>query len=214
MSTILFATNYDEPTEANSTVAERIAVAHDVVLLGVAATREALIGAINAQAFPLFVMAHGSHTSIYETHEDEALGVGDCHLVEGRTLFAWACNTAKSLGRSAADAGGVWLGYDCLLTAPEATEPFLEPFANVFRWIKDNFHAVICAETASAFLNELHLKCVELERVLDALLYVHGGDLFGPLSCCRQMWQQLRVWIPGRELPVSHERSAAAYIDF
>ena len=214
MTTILFSTSHDTPTAANTAVATQVVNGADVSLFGAEATRAALLAAIvDSPGAPVILMAHGSPTAVFENDTDEAFGAEDCGLIVGRVLFAWACNTAKNLGREAAAAGAVWMGYDCPITAPEENEPFLQPFVMLFSRLKAQFRHVGCLGTAGDFLEDVRQKCAEVEDILDRLLSEYDGDAFGPLCCCRQAWQQLRIWIPGHELPVSHPESVAPYID-
>jgi len=211
MTMIVFVPSRDEATAANAAVARAFLSDNDVVLIGNLATRRMLLAAMESEATAMLVMAHGSNKGVYDNDDECALGVEDCAQLEGRQVFAWACNTAKELGVAAALAGATWIGYRCSVTAPSEDPAFLPGFQALFAEIKENFELVSCQRSAEDFLIWLKSACDDLIAQFEQTL-IDADDL-SVLMCCSQIWRQVDVRIAGGIGVVQHNESVPPSIE-
>lgn len=210
---ILFVPAYDEPTRSNLAVAKRLPEQQgEVRLLGDDASARLLRSAIVATAGdaqrPLYVMSHGTRDAIRAQGGGAALEAADgLHLLllARRAVFAFACHTATVLGRVAATHGVVWWGYTGAIQSPVSEEPLAGLFAEIFRFLRDSFAGAASREARSQALEELRRRCREAERAVDEAFEADPSlDPSEALLCLLHLWDRLRIWLPGHDVPEHH----------
>jgi hypothetical protein len=121
---ILFVPAYDATTYANLIVARRLEAllpTHSLSYLAEAATREALLSALDQTLLPVFIMTHGRPELLRGQAGTLALGTDpqDLRRLGSRSIYAFACHTANQLGEQAARAGASWWGYTGAIQCPD-----------------------------------------------------------------------------------------------
>jgi hypothetical protein len=211
---LLFVTAYDPPTDANLNMAMRFSKHHDHRLLGKAATRQNLLVAI-ATLHPqaIFMMSHGRLHEIKDNNEISALHSGDGSILNGRTVFAWACWTGAQLGYDLSQAGANWWGYDCKITAPDDRKKYARIQANFFKLCKQLYATAKTKQDVLAILDRLELECKKSLASLDQAGAGHDVDAFSIYSTCNQFWERLLVWQAGTVGHIRHPSAPSVYID-
>jgi hypothetical protein len=208
---IFFVPGYDPATRANLAVAVLILPADGIPLLGEDATRSALLAALaddSPSERPLFAMSHGRFSRLLAQGGETALSDGEVGLLGGRVSFAYACHTASDLGRLAADQGGVWWGYTGAITAPDVSPLFSPLFGKIFSFIRDTFAVAHSRAAREAVLLRIAELCQAAEREVDELLDMDDDlDVTTAYLCLLHIWQRLRVWETGRNIPLQHPAS-------
>ncbi|MFH7040776.1 hypothetical protein ABT392_00410 [Paucibacter sp. JuS9] len=204
--TIVFVTAHDTQTAANLAIAQLIASPGDINIFGANATRANLLQTLASAIGPqsLFCMSHGSRDALLDDVRMGALQANDAELLGTCKVFAWACNTGARLGHVVAQAGGIWWGYDCPITAPDDRPMYTPIFAGIFAAIKTAFAA--CEDEASVAALLLHIQglCEAALAALDQMGAQHDFDSFSIYSCCNQIWSRLSVWLAHQPNPSRH----------
>lgn len=213
--TIVFVTAHDPQTAANLAIAQLIGSPSDLNILGANATRANLLQMLGAAVGPqsLFCMSHGSRDALLDDVRMGALQATDAELLETCKVFAWACNTGARLGHVVSQAGGIWWGYDCPITAPDDRPKFIQIFVGIFSAIKGSFAA--CEDEASVDALLLHIKslCDAALAALDKMGAQNDLDAFSLYSCCNQIWSRLSVWLAHRPDPCRHPKAPLPFIE-
>lgn len=212
--TILFVTAQDYQTQANLTIAQKIAANTDQPLFGASANRAMLLNLVlNPQHDrTVFSMSHGSRTAVIGHDDSPALHEGDGNALYGFSVFAWACHTGATLGHSLAQAGVTWWGYDCAVTAPDSRIQFQDIFANVFGVVKCKFVSGVDVNSVNNALMDIQLACDTALKELDSCQAFNDVDAFSLYSCCNQLWRSLSVWLAGSKDPCRHPDAPPAFI--
>lgn len=208
---LIFVTAYDEATKANLVIAENIIEKDDTALFKSKATRAELYQLLSQpqSACFIFAMSHGNKEALLDNNQSQAITVNDAAHFSRKAVFAWACYTGTSLGWYMAQAQGIWWGYDCAVTAPDA-DPLYEPiFRRIFQKIKSDFPQVTNAQQVQGMLDTLKDLCDQAADELDHL----DMPPLGLYSCCRQIWGNLRVWLPSKNEPEKHPEAPSAHIE-
>jgi hypothetical protein len=202
---IVFAPRYDPATEGNLAVALRILPEGCRALLSEEATRAGLLESLTAAGAPLLCMSHGRPDQLLGQHGETALSGMDAPVLGQRPVFAFACHTASELGEIASREGTFWWGYTGRVTAPDSTEAVLPLFVEIFAYIRDAFPGADSAASCGDVLTRISELCHEAEVRVDDLLDTGTTlDVGSIYLCLLQLWQRLRVWLPGGMEPLLH----------
>lgn len=202
---IFFVPGYDPATESNLAVAERILPEDCRPLLKEHASRENLVAALAREEIPLFAMAHGVREALLGHGHERAFSEKDIIVLGRRSVFAYACHTAGTLGREAARGGAIWWGYTGAIQCPDSSAAFLPVFVGVFSRIRDAFSRARSFEDCRAVLLLIgNFYDETVSEVGDLMLDNPDLDTTEANYCLTHLWQRLRVWWPGEELPLKH----------
>lgn len=216
---IFFIPSYDEATDANLSIGYKVATSNPVAqaapitLFREAATPEALVEKLKSSRAPLFVMSHGRPDSVMTSrtnkeNEEIALSVNHCAFLTEKTVFAFACHTATFLGEVVAQHGGVWFGYTGPISAPDTDSQCYEDFVAIFRFIAISVPLLSTLEEREQFWQKLHQLCEGAKRKVSTRYFgKKTNKIFGMLSALFQIWDRLRIWIPGASRPEMHPRA-------
>jgi len=210
---LLFVTAYDPATTANLKMAFRFPKHQDHRLLGKKASRDNLLNAIatiNPQA--IFMMSHGQLHVIRDNSDGAALSVSDTQIMNGRTVFAWACWTGSQLGYVLSNAGANWWGYDCAVTAPDERPKYARIQANFFKLGKRLFDTAKRPQDVPAILESLKQECSKVLASLDQAGAANDLEAFSIYSTCNQFWERLLVWHSHTNVPIRHPVAPPPYI--
>jgi len=101
--------------------------------------------------------------------------------------------------------GTFWWGYTGRVTAPDSTEAVLPLFVEIFAYIRDAFPGADSAASCGDVLTRISELCHEAEVRVDDLLDTGTTlDVGSIYLCLLQLWQRLRVWLPGGMEPLLH----------
>ncbi|HSG39396.1 MAG TPA: hypothetical protein VLE27_07135, partial [Thermoanaerobaculia bacterium] len=125
---IVFVPCHDAATEANLAVAEKILTEDSRPLFKDRATPAELLAALDREEVPLFAMAHGRPNALLAQDWKTGLSEDNVSVLGGRSVFAYACHTAGTLGREAARRGAVWWGYMGAIQSPDSSAVLLPVF--------------------------------------------------------------------------------------
>lgn len=212
--TIFFVPSRDSQTASNHAVALHMVAQGDVPIFADHATRARLHSELQANPSDkhIFAMSHGSPTAVEDTNEEEALTTADAVLLQGYRVFSWACLTANELGKVFAANNSVWWGYDCSITAPDERDPYLIVFRDALLSLKNFFATGVDPASASAVLERARAEALRAEQRLHALGASDDVEAMALFSCCNQMWQHLRVWLPGHAQMIAHPEAPSSSI--
>jgi hypothetical protein len=196
---IAFVPAYDEATHANlNCIRDRLPPS---ALTGPDATRVALHAAMAREPTSSVVFwSHGDHFGPKDQSGSTALGSSELDADRPRQVFAYACHTGTDFGRLASGRGWTWWGYTGPVTAPSDVAEECRILA-VAMW-----DVVAVFEAAGDTPTTPDLDRVEAigRDCFDAIDDAIGDDaLYESLCCAKNLWDRLRVWIPGREEPLS-----------
>ena len=157
---------------------------------------------------PLLCMSHGRPDQLLGQHGETALSSMDVPLLGPRPVFAFACHTAGELGEIASREGAYWWGYTGRVTAPDSTEAIIPLFVEIFAYIRDAFPGADSAASCQDVLIRIAELCHEAEARVDDLLGTGDTlDVGSIYLCLLQLWQRLRVWVPGGKEPLIHPKA-------
>jgi hypothetical protein len=205
---IFFVPAYDECTRANFALAPLITTHSCIKIFDVNATEEALIQQLTQTTSPLFAMSHGDVDKLKAQNGQIALSDQNIHHLGKRSVYAYACNTSVKLGKSAAKIGSTWWGYSCPISCV-SNSPFVQLlFANIFAFIRDNFHQTVTSQQRQAVLDELKNQCEHARaQLLD--YYVNPSELkFEDFLALQQILDRLRIWASGLPEPEKHPEAS------
>jgi hypothetical protein len=205
---IFFIPCYDSATEGNLAVAVQILPDACHALLSDRATRAGLLESLASTGVPLFCMSHGRPDRLLAQGGETALSGVDAPALGLRPVFAFACHTASELGEVTAKKGAFWWGYTGRVTAPDSTEMVLPLFVEIFAYIRDAFPGADSAASCRDVLTRIAELCHEAEARVDDLLGTGDTlDVGSIYLCLLQLWQRLRVWVPGGREPLIHPQA-------
>ncbi|MEM9538457.1 MAG: hypothetical protein AAGA60_02980 [Cyanobacteria bacterium P01_E01_bin.42] len=224
---IVFVPGYDPSTYANLKIARLLNPSNCILLFENKATREELVNILEISKFPLFVMSHGISNAFKAqpdpkptnrkevqtlNQENIAFSNMDVTLLKQRTVYAFACNTAQELGEVAANFGSIWWGYSDTVPCPfDNPNPEVTTiFVDIFDFIKDNFTDPVSSEDIQIFLDKLKIKCENSAEQIDLIdAQEEFDDILAIYATLIQIWDRLRVWLPGQEQPEQHPHSSS-----
>lgn len=117
------------------------------------ATRMELLGALSSSPNrPVFLACHGTPGALIDQVGDEALNTEDLEVVKNRSIFAFACSSAESLGPVFAnEAGAIYFGFRGLVSALDAPAELIDDLRKILRELLDKL-ATVGAGTAQELL--------------------------------------------------------------
>lgn len=192
---IIFVPAYDEATRANLAVAQELQAPHTAhCLLGHGAQRAALLRTLLAYGDPLFAMSHGKPDHLCAPDNTPALTTTDAAALGQRAVFAFACHTAASLGRTLAASGVTWWGYIKEVTAPDSSDSLRPLFVDIFRYIYETFASSNSSTARSNIITHIKQLCDSASFRIDQLAEADLTlDVFEAFQSLRDIWQLLRV---------------------
>jgi hypothetical protein len=215
---IFFVPAYDECTRANLTIAQLITTNcyHCIQIFGVDATQDALFKELTKTNLPLFAMSHGNDSMLKAQDGQIALSNENIHKIGKRSVYAFACNTAIQLGKSAAEIGSTWWGYSCPISCA-IDSPYVQSiFTDIFIFIRNNFHQATTPQQRQAVLDELKNRCEQAFH--KGLSECYAGTLLAPTfqeyQTLLEIWGRLRIWVPGLAQPEKHPSASEAVVDW
>jgi hypothetical protein len=139
---IVFVPCHDPATEANLAVAEKILNEDCRPFFKDRATRAELLSALGHEDSSLFAMAHGRQNALLAQNGETGLSEEDVSVLGRRSVYAYACHTAGTLGQEAARKGSIWWGYVGSVQSPDSSAVLLPVFVGIFsRILKAFSHA-------------------------------------------------------------------------
>lgn len=209
---IIFAPAYDPPTKANLIIAKLIATPTCIALFETNATRQEFIAALSQANLPLFAMSHGERDALKAQNGEIAVSNHDIHLLGQRNVYAFACHTAAQLGKSAAEAGSIWWGYSDIISCAMDSPSVDSIFAEIFTFIRDNFHTAISSHQRQSILAQLKKMCEEAEYQIDLIdEETEIEEIMEVYRTLRHIWDRLRIWIPDAQDPERHPDSSGPF---
>jgi hypothetical protein len=211
MILIIFVPAYDISNRANLKIAaELIKSCNCVAIFEDEATQCRLLTELKKSNTPLLVMSHGIPEALKAQDGQIALSTNDVNLLNGRTVYAYACHTAKQLGKNAAQQGSIWWGYSdaisCAIDSPE----LISIFTGIFVFIRDNFHTATSQHDRQRFLEELKNLCETAEEQVDMIdADTEITEIMEVYRTFRHLWDLLRIWVPGADRPEQHPHSTS-----
>jgi hypothetical protein len=203
---ILFAPAYDEPTRCTHLLALEFERNATQPLLGAAANRANLHGALAYSDDPVVAFAHGSEDHLRGYHGEPVLTVEDARTMSAKAVLAFACHTGTKLGGAMSRTGNAWWGYSGAIAAPpeSATESGL--IVPVFEFLIEGFLRLRDDVPMPEFFDRLNKRCERASHQFDELF--DSGEYVDPGTylCLLHIWDRLRVWSPGAGRPVYHPR--------
>jgi|TARA_R110002124_G_scaffold287327_1_gene472908 hypothetical protein len=197
---IVFIPTQDEATQDNMAVAGHIALPANR-LHGPNAIRANAIHALTAAPIaPFFAISHGNPDSLLGHDEEPAVTTGDRELFGERNSFAFACHTAKGIGPSVAEQGGIWFGFAGPINCLPADPDTIHHFISIVDFIEDRFPGCTTTADASAFINDLKQLTDQAFAIIDE----SGEQSFEVLHALRDIAMRLRIWLPFADNPVKH----------
>lgn len=207
---ILFAPSYDEATAANHAVAVRLGTGDGMSLLGRHATGNALYEVLSTSAAPVLALSHGTADVLRGDQGTIALDMERLALAAPRSIFAFACDTSRRLGRRAGEAGWIWWGYIAPITSPDDRAETLPVFVELFAFVRDHFPRCTAQEEVHALLLHIKDRCEHAGDKLYEILQARDDlDLLGAFKCVDDFWNLLAVWRAGAIAPERHPASRA-----
>jgi hypothetical protein len=202
---IIFAPAYDPSTKANLIIAKLIVTPTCVALFETKATKQEFDAALSKGNVPLFAMSHGERDALKAQNGEIALSKHDTHLLGKRTVYAFACHTAAELGKSAAGRGSIWWGYSDMVSCAIDSPSVHSIFAEIFTFIRDNFHTAISSQERQTVLAQLKEMCEEAEYQVDLIdEETKIDEIMEVYRTLRHIWDRLRIWIPDAQDPERH----------
>lgn len=207
--TIIFSTSYDDATQANCRIAEKIQEKENFKfpLFGINAVREKLHDIIKTPPSrrELIIMSHGSQTSVQDNNKKSALEIKDSKSINSFRIFALACKTSNEIGRHFAIEGTLWCGYNCSVTAPPSTSDYDHIISESLLKIFKISLRINDENSASTALEEIKEICTSLEEQI----YQENGhtstEAFSIFLLCKQLWANLEILLPNSTDPIRHK---------
>lgn len=211
---IIFATCYDSPTCANYSIAVELKCDDCTKLFIKKATQDNLLTELSScRTKPLFAMGHGKPNKLNDQNRQPAMSDNDVAWFTHRLSFIFACHTATKLGQSIAKAGGIWWGYTGAIDAPPSDSIYLRVFLPIFQYIIANFPRSSSNErSCQIFLEELKTICDNANEELDKLQEEGVNVDTEAYLCVLNLWDRLRIWFPGKSIPVRSPDSKSPLI--
>ncbi len=205
MSSIGFATNYDESTSSNFNIVIDILPEDSINLLATSAVRPNFIEAL--KAYPkndVFAFTHGDADSFYDNNDTVAYSIDD-NLFANRKVFIFACHTANILGKEAANTNCVYWGYTGPLAALEDDELSKGIFAKIMTDVLANFYMQNTEQEVSKYLEKIQKMCAAGTKKLDDL-YKENPN-YNPIPAYKALnhiWSRLRVYFKSEHKILIH----------
>ncbi len=197
---ILFATAYDEPTVSNLSVA-RLLKGGRVTLFEGEATRSSLWRVLADDPHrALLAMSHGQRRLLRAQGGEapHAIQLEDATALGGtRKVFAWACQTSAELGRAAAGAGVVWLGFPVKIAAAPEDARLQALLAEVLQVVVDGLPKVTDATSCKALLDGVVEAARRALEMVDTIEHDSSDQ-----QCFEQFQLRFEAWLPGCEEPI------------
>ena len=189
---IIFATNHDPSTADSFRIATSIATTNDTVLFGNDAVRTKLLTVLKDKpTASVMCFSHGKEDAWVGNNADNALTINDLELFKTRKMFAYACSTAKELGKKASEqAGCFYWGYnDTILARDNNNNVQLKP---IFEYIKTAFPLCENREKIQLFFQNLQTFCdAETEEYLGQYPEEEDNDCIAAHQLLRDIWAKL-----------------------
>lgn len=205
MSSIGFATNYDESTSSNFNVIMDVLPENSINLLATSAVRHNFLEAL--KAYPendVFAFTHGDADRFYDNNDAVAYSIND-NLFANRKVFIFACHTANILGKEAANVNCVYWGYTGQLAALEDDELSKGIFAKIMTDVLSNFHKPNTEEEVSKYIEKIHKMCMTGTKKLDDLCKENPN--YNPIPAYKALhhiWSRLRVYFKSEHKILIH----------
>jgi hypothetical protein len=203
---IVFATNHDSSTALSFSIAQAIIEENDVVLLKNDAKKANLEELLSKYPkLSLIGISHGEKDFWVGNDDKPALTLYPKELLQQRSIFAYACNTAIDLGEQLGKENGCFYwGYNNKILVGELElQPILIP---ILLYIKKHFHILSDKALIIAFLDELRKLCDDTTEDYTVLWVME--DKF---SSIMQLTQALRdIWA---KLVVSFDNQTLSHPD-
>lgn len=196
---ISFITNYDDATICNYNVYVRCGITPTVSLLSNDATSNNLISELTQTSMNVFAMSHGNDDKLCDQQGNHTFTTNNLAMLINRVpfnVFAYACNTSKALGKTAAAHNIRWFGFTSEINPPE-TDELLQPVYNqIFNYIYNNFQNVSCNNSAAMFLEGLKVLCDNSRGILDSTVLSDGNRPgISAYVSVKQMWEKQKIWL-------------------
>lgn len=209
---LVFVPGYDEPTNSNLQLVQKLKLDSANFLLQGDAQRVKLLNELQREN-SIFIMSHGAKDAVFYKKDGKALICNDASTFKNKIFFVFACHTATKLGRIMADNSNIWWGYTGAISAPDSDVEAQDIIKKVFQYILEHFDKTNMMTKPD--INEVLLEIKELCDMANHELDLLDDDLnyIGTRLCLEHFWNRLRIWCKEKmHEPIKHPDAPAPFL--
>lgn len=195
---ILFITANDETTRINKNLVEHSGINADILLKEKEATKKELLNKIALSTKKQIIFAsHGEEDAIIDNNNEE-ISSGDMKGISDFKVLAYACNTARRLGKEMSLNGNIWWGFNA--SAGVFSKNERDEFKEFLNLVIEVYSSSTTQLEIEGAFKTIIAKCDEIDEILDKkysleeTAYKDSGETRIALSLIKR---NLEVRVPG-----------------